>query len=280
MNAGAAGLDMTALRRIAAQQRGPGRYRHLLDRIGAHLDEHGGFVSWSGGKDSTTVVDMVRQVDPHVPVVLFDTGLLFPETVHYMQDLAQQWRLNFHPIATEPDLLTMLAAGGGFDHKAVDRPLRGRLADIMITRPAAAAHARFGRGSMWGVRGEESAGRRRLYRSRLAVETRVHDDLSREAVRAAHGGVVYRNDGTVTYGPIWDWRPPRVFEYLAGRCVPLNPLYEKLARLGVPEDQIRVDSMIDAALLSNGHCAWLMKGWPLLFDRIATEVLPRLPEWT
>ena len=35
-----------------------------------------------------------RQVDPHVPVVLFDTGLLFPETVHYMEDLAQQWRLH------------------------------------------------------------------------------------------------------------------------------------------------------------------------------------------
>lgn len=272
------GLDIQALRRIAVRRRGPNAYDHLLHRIAGHVDSHDGFVSWSGGKDSTVVVDLARQVDPNIPVVHFDSGLQFPETFRYIEELAQRWRLNLTVIAAEPDLLTLLIAGGGFDHQAPDRVLRGSLADIMITAPAKAAHSRFGRGSMWGVRSSESPGRRMLYRSRLSRETTAHQEYSREKVRAQFGGVVRRNDGTVTFGPIWDWQRGHVFEYLAGREIPANPIYAKLAELGMPAHQIRVDSIIDAALLSNGHVSWLAKGWPTLFDRLATA-LPRLTEW-
>jgi hypothetical protein len=51
-------------------------------------------------------------------------------------------QLNYHVITAEPDLLTVLIAGGGFDHHAVDHNLRGQLADIMITGPANEGHRR------------------------------------------------------------------------------------------------------------------------------------------
>lgn len=278
MTTSAAGLDLHTLRGIAARRRGPMAYQQLLDRIAAHVDEHDGFVSWSGGKDSTVVVDLARQVDPHIPVVFFDSGLQFPETIQYLEDLAEAWRLNYHVISADPDLLTVLIAGGGFNHDAPDRRLRGQLADIMITGPANEAHRRHGRGSLWGVRAEESNGRRMLYRRSLAADTRAQQLRSPEDVRAEAGGVVRRADGTVTFGPIWDWQRSHVFEYLAGRGIEPNPLYRKLAEIGVPEQQIRVDSIIDASKLSNGHIAWLFKGWPELADRLATA-LPRLREW-
>lgn len=273
-----AGLDLHTLRGIAARRRGPRSYRQLLDRIAEHLDEYDGFVSWSGGKDSTVVVDLARQVDPHIPVVFFDSGLQFPETIQYLQDLTDAWRLNVHVIAADPDLLTVLVAAGGFDHRAADRPLGGPLADIMIGAPAADAHRRFGRGSLWGVRAEESHGRRALYRRNLGAETRARQQYSSEQVRATTGGVVRRGDGTVTYGTIWDWQRSGVFEYLGGRGIEPNPLYRRFAELGVPENQIRVDSIIDASKLCNGHIAWLQKGWPDLFDQLAMA-LPRLREF-
>jgi 3'-phosphoadenosine 5'-phosphosulfate sulfotransferase (PAPS reductase)/FAD synthetase len=279
MTASPAGLDMATLRGIAARRRGQSAYRWLFDRISEHLDDHDGFVSWSGGKDSTVVVDLARQVDPHTPIVFFDSGLQFPETLRYLEEIAEAWRLNYHVIRADPDLLTLLIADGGFDHRAPDRRLKGRLADIMITGPAAEARARYGRGSLWGVRAEESAGRRALYRRCLAAETRARQQCSPEEVRARFGGIVRRSDGTVTYGPIWDWQPGMVFEYLAGRGIAPNPLYRKLAELGMPEQQIRVDSIIDASKLANGHIAWLQKGWPELADRLAVA-LPRLREWT
>lgn len=269
---------MQALRAIAARRRGTQPYRHLLERIAEHLDANDGYVAWSGGKDSTAVVDLARQVDPHVPVVFFDCGLEFPETVNYLEEMATAWRLNFSVIQAEPDLLTLLIACGGFDHRAEDRLLGVELAELMITGPSAAAHQRYGRGSLWGVRAQESFDRRVLYRQRLAAETVARQDQSRSEVRAEVGGVVHRIDGTVTYGPIWDWLHRQVFEYLAGRGIPVNPLYGKLAELGVPEKRARVDSIIDASALSNGHITWLQRGWPDLFDRLAIA-LPRLREW-
>lgn len=274
-----AALEIDVLRAIAARRRGAVTYQHLLDRIAEHLDSHDGFVSWSGGKDSTVVVDLARRVDPHIPVVFFDSGLQFPETIQYLEDLAETWRLNYHIIPADPDLLTVLIACGGFDHAASDRRLGAELAEIMITGPAAEAHSRYGRGSLWGVRAEESTGRSMLYRSHLAKATRAQKYSSPAAVRAAEGGVVRRVDGTVTYGPIWDWQRSHVFEYLAGRGIAPNPLYRKMAELGVPDHQIRVDSILDASKLANGHVAWLQLGWPDIFDRLA-EALPRLSEWT
>lgn len=41
--------------------------------------EVGTYVAFSGGKDSTVLLDLVRQVDPAVPAVFSDTGLEFPE---------------------------------------------------------------------------------------------------------------------------------------------------------------------------------------------------------
>lgn len=271
------GLDMQALRQIAARRRGPVAHNHLIDRIGKHLDTHDGYVSWSGGKDSTVVVDLARQVDPHIPIVFFDNGLQFPETLNYIADLTDEWNLNLELIPTEPGLLDVLAACGGFDHQAPDRRLREELADVMIIQPAQRAHARHGPGSMWGVRADESQGRNFLYRRRWGEQAALHQELSAKEVRAQFAGVVHRRNGTVTYGPIWDWTRERVFEYLAGRGIPPNPLYAKLAALGAPEHLIRVDSIIDADKLSNGHVAWLQKGWPDLFDQLA-DVLPRLRE--
>lgn len=37
------------------------------------------YVSFSGGKDSTVLLDLVRNIYPKVPAVFFDTGLEFPE---------------------------------------------------------------------------------------------------------------------------------------------------------------------------------------------------------
>lgn len=272
-------LDIDALRAIRARRRGPSAHRHLLDRIAEHLERNDGFVAWSGGKDSTTVVDLARQVEPNIPVVFYDSGLQFPETLTYISDLAHALHLNFEVIPAQPDLLTVFIAAGGFDHHAPDRDLAGTLADIMINGPAAQAHARHGRGSLWGVRAQESSARRHLYRTQLARQSSAHDAVvDRAGARQRFAGIVERVDGTITYGPIWDWQTRHVFEYLAGRDIPPNPLYRKLAQLGAPPALIRVDSIIDAAKLSNGHITWLAKGWPDLFERLAVA-LPRLREW-
>lgn len=48
-------------------------------RIRWWLNEFDGYVSFSGGKDSTVLLHIARQVNPDIPAVFVDTGLEYPE---------------------------------------------------------------------------------------------------------------------------------------------------------------------------------------------------------
>jgi phosphoadenosine phosphosulfate reductase len=69
-----------------------------------------------------------------------------------------------------------------------------------------------------------------------------------------------------------------VWGYIARHSLPINPVYEKLRRIGAPEGCLRVTAMIDANGLELGRVTWLRRGWPDLFDELA-QVLPRLREF-
>ena len=44
------------------------------------------YVSFSGGKDSTVLLDLVRKVVPDIPAVFVDTGLEFPELRQFVKN--------------------------------------------------------------------------------------------------------------------------------------------------------------------------------------------------
>jgi len=57
-------------------------------------------LAFSGGKDSTVLLDMVRRFFPErlagLVVIYGNTGVEFPECVKFARDLAREWRLDFH----------------------------------------------------------------------------------------------------------------------------------------------------------------------------------------
>lgn len=70
--------------------------------IARNLREYPGktVVAWSGGKDSTLVLYLVRQLEPNVDVVFNNTGIEYPETVRFINELMVAWNLNL--IETKP----------------------------------------------------------------------------------------------------------------------------------------------------------------------------------
>ncbi|UAK39457.1 phosphoadenosine phosphosulfate reductase family protein [Gordonia bronchialis] len=259
------GLDLTTLRAVRGRRFDA---TTVLEEIADYRDRHDGmWVAWSGGKDSTVVVDLARRVDPEVPVVFYDCGLDFPETRTYLVDLAAAWELDLHVVPTEPDLLTLLIAAGDFDPAAPTRRFTIDMRVAMIAAPASRAHTVFGPANLWGVRADESAGRRHLYRTQAA---RNGDDSPR--------GMVRRGGGTTSFGPIWNWSTEQVWQYSAARDIPPNPLYAKLASLGADTHTARVNAMIDPSRLDNGHIARLAAGWPDIYTRLV-EALPRLDQY-
>lgn len=53
-------------------------------------------VMWSGGKDSTALLHMVRQQQPDIIVVWNNTGVEFPETWSFIKRMTAEWGLNLH----------------------------------------------------------------------------------------------------------------------------------------------------------------------------------------
>ena len=164
-----AGLDLTTLQALRAPARD---LTLLVDRIAAHLDAHDGYVAFSGGKDSTVVLDLARRADPNVPVCFFDSGLEFPETLAYIDELTDRWNLNLHVIPTRPTALEYLQANGSWTHQptATDATAAaGTMHQVLITEPAGQAHQRHGDGELWGIRAQESRGRRIMLLKALAA---------------------------------------------------------------------------------------------------------------
>ena len=52
-----------------------------------HYREDKVYISFSGGKDSTVLLDLVRQVNPNIPAVFVDTGLEYPETKEFVKTI-------------------------------------------------------------------------------------------------------------------------------------------------------------------------------------------------
>jgi len=282
-----AGLDLTTLQALRAPARD---LNQLVDRIAAHLDAHDGYVAFSGGKDSTVVLDLARRADPNVPVCFFDSGLEFPETLAYVDELTDRWDLNLHVIPTRPTALEYLQANGSWTHQAtpVDvTPAADTLHQVLITEPARQAHQRHGDGELWGIRAQESRGRRIMLLKALAAAittdcagccpppTAGRAHTARQ--RARHGGSIHRADQTVAFSPVWDWTAADIFGHLARHQVPVNPVYTKLRDLGAPAFLQRVSPIVDANSLGHGRIVWLRHGWPELYEQLRAA-LPRIAE--
>jgi phosphoadenosine phosphosulfate reductase len=226
-----AGLDLRSLQALRLPRFDEAE---LVERIEGHLEQHDGYIALSGGKDSVVVLHLALQAEPNVPVVWFDSGLEYPETTRYLEELQKAWNLQLHRILAEPSLLEVLWATGAWDHRAAVGTAPD-LHTILITEPSARAHLDFVPGELWRVRSSEARGRAALYASALAAESRragVAQPGSQ--TRRSHGGRVRRQDGTVAFGAIWDWTDADVWAYLARHAVPVNPVYDKLRRLGAP----------------------------------------------
>lgn len=268
------GLDLAEIRRAS-------RPRHdehqISERIRAHLDEHDGYVAFSGGKDSLAVLALTLDADPTVPVCFFDSGLEYPETIAYLDQVEDYFGIEIATYPATPSLLDLLIGSGGWDHHAVDHDTPD-LWETLIGAPAQAAHTDNGPGELWGVRAGESHGRAHLYRTALTRACAGCCPSAGER-RERHGGVIRRGDETVAYGPIWDWSTEEVWAFIARRGLPVNPVYAKLAALGAGPSELRVSRMLGNGLLERGWVARLRQGWPEVYGALA-GALPRLREFS
>lgn len=245
------GHDVAALRRLndwLAGQAAEVRVRWMLDHVpGAHA------LSSSFGAQAAVSLHLLASQAPTIPVILIDTGYLFPETYRFVDTLSARLALNLKVYRPTIDRAWAEARYGKlweqglegierYNHLRKVEPMQRALAELEV-------HGWFA-----GLRRSQSRSRRAVdfvqWRPSPSAEThggeRVMDGSSRPAragaldggesghvpdapIGSGAGKAPLRNSGAGRWKlhPIADWSDRDVGRYLKRHGLPYHPLWEQ-----------------------------------------------------
>lgn len=173
-----------------------GRVRWAVENLpGDHA------LSSSFGAQAAVSLHLVTRFLPSVPVILIDTGYLFPETYRFIDDLVLQLGLNLRVYQAQVSAAWLEARHGRLWEQGVDGIQRYN--ELRKTEPMQRALAELGVQAWYaGLRRDQAQSRRRI----RPLEWR---------------------DGRWKVHPICDWSDRRVFDYLKRHQLPYHPLWHE-----------------------------------------------------
>lgn len=177
--------------------------RSAEERVAWALAELPGIhaLSSSFGAQAAVSLHMVTREQADIPVVLIDTGYLFPETYRFIDELSERLSLNLK----------------------VYRPQIG----------VAWMEARFGKLWEQGVDGIERYNRLRKIEpmqralAELGAETWISGIRRSQSRSRANTDILQRRDGRWKLHPLADWSDRDVWSYLQRHDLPYHPLWHE-----------------------------------------------------
>ena len=158
-------------------------------------------LSSSFGAQAAVSLHLVAAQDPDIPVILVDTGYLFPETYQFVGQLRQQLSLNIQTFAGTQSVAEFEAQHGKLWEKGregLDRYLELRKVEPM---------------------------RRAL--QTLGIQTWFAGLRRSQAESRAKLNPLEVRDGRFKVHPIFDWSDRDVYLYLKAHGLPYHPLWDK-----------------------------------------------------
>ena len=189
-------VDVAAVNALLASASAEDRIAWAAREFGETL-----VLSSSFGAQAAVMLSLAAAVLPNIPVVLIDTGYLFPETYRFADELATRLKLNLK-VYRAPLSPAWLEARHG---QLWEQGLEGltRYNQLVKVEPMQRALRELGaRAWLAGLRRAQSSTREKLE-------------------------VVGVQDGRVKVHPIIDWSDRDIHRYLTKHGLPYHPLWEK-----------------------------------------------------
>jgi len=155
----------------------------------------------SFGAQAAVSLHLVAQADPSIPVILIDTGYLFPETYEFITQLTQQLKLNIKKFSGLQTVAEFEAQHGKLWEKG--REGLDQYLELRKVEPMRRALTTLGTATWFaGLRRSQAESRAKLN----PLEVR---------------------DGRFKVHPIFDWSDRDVYLYLKAHGLPYHPLWDK-----------------------------------------------------
>ncbi len=158
-------------------------------------------LSSSFGIQSAVMLHMMTQIDANIPVLLTDTGHLFPETYRFIDEMSERLKLNLHVFsATQSASWQQARYGNLWEQGADELKHYNRMNKV---EPLERGLSKLNAGTWFsGVRRQQST-----HRQTLAVVTTLR--------------------GRFKVHPIIDWSNRDIYQYLSKHDLPYHPLWEQ-----------------------------------------------------
>jgi phosphoadenosine phosphosulfate reductase len=158
-------------------------------------------LSSSFGAQAAVSLHLVAQADPGIPVILVDTGYLFPETYRFIEQLQKQLNLNIQRFSSPQSVAEFEAQYGKLWEKG--REGLDQYLELRKVEPMRRALNTLGTQTWFaGLRRSQAESRARLN----PLEVR---------------------DGRFKVHPIFDWSDRDVYLYLKAHGLPYHPLWDQ-----------------------------------------------------
>ncbi|MGH7895384.1 MAG: phosphoadenylyl-sulfate reductase [Candidatus Binatia bacterium] len=189
-------LDLESGNAVLAERSAEDRVAWALERLRPHI-----VLSSSFGAQAAVLLHLVTRQWPEIPIVLVDTGYLFPETYRFVDELTARLRLNLKVYrATLSPAWQEARYGKLWEQGVEDITQYNRMNKV---EPMQRALDELGaRGWIVGLRRTQGSTRR---------------DLK----------VLGLQDGYLKVHPIVDWNDKHVYDYLTRHELPYHPLWEQ-----------------------------------------------------
>jgi len=162
----------------------------------------GNFVlSSSFGIQSAVMLHMMTQIEPNIPVVVTDTGHLFPETYRFIDELTEKLKLNLHVYSAKKSASWQIAQYG--EQWCQGEEALKRYNILNKVEPLERGLSELNAGTWFsGIRRQQSA-----HRAGLSVVSILR--------------------GRFKVHPIIDWTNRDVHQYLTKHHLPYHPLWDE-----------------------------------------------------